>query len=226
MKELAIVLSVTVIPAAAFGYSYPGLAMHTVASYEYLYCPDLVEPGSPYFPFDCYSLDRDATMDELDATLGYVYVAFCAYYDDYWEIDGITGAEYCIAGWPGGPDAPPKPTLNYCPESSVVLGDPFEGGGFQSFGQTLSPLSPEWCGLVGFGWFVWNASPYCSHLPIALEFCPSTYTYPADPHNDLVGPGPEYAEVRVVLESGCTIGAGGPTAAEPTTWSSVKTMYR
>jgi hypothetical protein len=171
----------------------PVLAMHTVAAFEYLSCDDLTDPASPHSPVNCAGIDNGATMDEIVASYGYVTVVFLAYH-----VDAITGVEYCISGWPTV-----SPGLEYCPETSSLVGDPFNGGGVQTFGETVEPSEPG--GAVVFAWFRWYAfSPY---LPLMLDYCASTYTYPGDPHNSVIGPSPDYEYTRVESEHGCTIGA-------------------
>ena len=81
MRTLAIAFGLLLIAAPAFAGPNPdaALAMHTVASFEYLYCPELTQPGSPFFPIDCLGIDPSAEPAELDASYGYVYVVFLAY---------------------------------------------------------------------------------------------------------------------------------------------------
>jgi hypothetical protein len=227
----ALAMIVIAVPALAGPNADVSLAMHTVASYEYLYCEDLASPRS-HFPLDCGLIDNSATPPELDASYGYVYVCFVAY-----NVAGITGVEYCIAGWPSGRGAPPTPLLNYCPATSLLLGDPWAGGGIQAFGELVLP-HVDAGGSVVYAWFVWGAYSYTGFLPVTLEYCASEYSYPASPHNYVLGPAPNFIEDTVNLEFGCTIWGVCPVAVpyedcdpettptDPTTWSKVKEMYK
>jgi len=247
MRIIALVLVLSILtatPVLAGPNPYAALAMHTVASYEYLYCEELVEGayGYMYMPDHCSGIDNSATAEELDGSLGYVYVVFLAYNlgPPPWGQDTeITGVEYCISGWPTTRGAPPTPPLNYCPEGSLVLGDPFDGGGVQGFGW---PVDASWscAGTVGFAWLIWNAHQYPDHLPLTLEYCASTYSYAGDPHNYVLGSPPDFEEDPTVSQHGCTIGGEhweqspyyedcdptGPTAAEEKTWGNMKEMYK
>jgi hypothetical protein len=232
-RVLAIAFGLMLVAAPAFAgpNAEAELAMHTVASFDYLYCDDLTLPGM-YFPPDCEGIDNSATMAELDASYGYVYVVFLAY-----NVTCISGVEYCIGGWPETRGTPPKPPLNYCPTSSLVLGDPFAGGGIQGFGTCVCT---ELCGgTIGFAYFVWGAFPYPTYLPLTLFYCPSNYSYPADPHNYVLACAEHnFEEDRVISEHGCTIGGDHwetvpyddcdvqATATDPTTWGNIKAMYK
>jgi hypothetical protein len=234
---LAIVLGLALVAVPAYAGPNPdaALAMHTVASFEYLYCPELTvfNPDNPqYFPIDCSQIDNSAEMTELDASYGYVYVVFIAY-----NINALSGVEYCIAGWPASRGAPPAPPLSYCPETSLVLGDPFAGGGVQAFGQSVYPYI-DCGGTIGFAYFVWGAFAYSSYLPLTLDYCASAYSYPTSPHNYVLGIAPDFVEDPTTSEFGCTIGGVYPvvvpyedceptgTPTERTTWSKVKSRYK
>lgn len=230
MRTLAIVFGLMLIAAPAFAGPNPqaALAMHTVASYEYLYCPELM--GLQYLPGLCDDIDNSATVEDLDASGGYVYVVFMAY-----NVGCLSGVEYCIAGWPVSRGAPPAPVLMYCPEGSLVLGNPLATGGIQGFGESVCPLLD--CGQIGFAYFVWGAYAYPTYLPVILSYTGSAYSYPDDPRTFVLGPGPLYEEDLTVSTHGCTIwgvhaetvpyfDCTGGTAVDPTSWSNVKAMYR
>jgi hypothetical protein len=229
MRALAITLGLMLVAAPAFAGPNPNatLAMHTVASFDYLYCPELNG-----MLFDCTMIDNSAEMAELDASYGYVYVLFLAY-----DVECISGVEYCIGGWPASRGAPPVPPLNYCPESSLILGDPFAGGGVQAFGECVCTDVCD--GTIGFAWFVWGAYAYTTVLPLTLDYCASGYSYPTDPHNYVLACADfNFEEDVTVAEFGCTIGGvypilvpydgcdPGATAVDPTSWSNVKAMYK
>ncbi len=237
MRMPAIVLGIALVAVPVYAGPNPevSLAMHTVASYEYLYCPELTvfnQEHPEYFPIDCSMIDNSAEMAELEASYGYLYVVFIAY-----NATAISGVEYCIGGWPTARGAPPQPPLNYCPEGSLVLGDPFTGGGIQAFGQTAYPYV-DCGGTIGFAYFVWGAFQYPTYLPLTLEYCASGYSYPTTPHNYVLGASPDFVEDSINSQYGCTIGGVYPvavpyddcepsgTATERTTWSRVKSRYK
>jgi hypothetical protein len=231
MRALVIALGLLLVAAPAFAGPNPqaALAMHTVASDAFLYCAELAHPGQ-YFPTDCSGIDPSATQAELDATGGYVYVVFAAY-----NVHCINGVEFAIGGWPTTRGVPAKPTINYCPSTSLVLGDPWTTGAIATFGETVC-AQVECGGIVGFGWFVWGAYGFPTYLPRTLNYRPSAYSYPTDAHNYVLGPPPMYEEDLVVSAHGCVIKGvstetypdcdPGATAVEPTTWSNVKAMYK
>jgi hypothetical protein len=237
-RTLAIVFGLLVLAAPAFAQLGPNpnvsLAMHTVASYDYLFCPELMTPvPDGYLPWDCSMIDNSATVEEMDASYGYVYVVFLAYNID----TALNGVEYCVMGWPVVRGSPPVPLMNYCPESSLVLGNPLAGGGIQTFGGDTFPTYPTCGNVLGFAWITSGLAGYPTALPITLDYCASAYSYPADPHNYVLGPAPDFMEDSTNLHFGCTIGGMYPilvpyedcnlnTAVEPTTWSGVKSMYR
>jgi hypothetical protein len=229
MRTLAIVFGLMLIAAPVFAGPNPqaALAMHTVASFEYLYCPELM---GPMLPLDCNGIDNSATVADLEGSAGYVYVVFMAY-----NVECISGVEYCITGWPVTRGAPPLPTLLYCPEASLLLGNPLVGGGIQAFGESV--CSAVGCGPVGFAYTFINTAGVSSYLPMTLSYCQSAYAYPSEPHNYVLGPGPEFIEDVMVSEHGCTLGGvnaetvpyfdcNGGTAVDATSWSNVKAMYR
>jgi hypothetical protein len=231
-KTLAIAFGLMLIAAPVLAGPNPEaeLAMHTIASFEYLYCQELLNP--PLFPLDCTMIDNSATVAEMDASYGYVYVVFLAY-----NVTCISGVEFCIAGWPTLRGAPPTPLLNYCPEGSLVLGNPWAGGGIQAMGSCAC-TQVDCGGTVGFAWFIWGAYAYPTYLPVTLDYCMSGYSYPAEPHNYVLGCAPDFVEDPTVSHHGCTIWGVYPelvpyadcnpdiTATDPTTWSNVKSMYK
>jgi|GEM_PF-4059449 len=176
------------------------LGMHTVPSWENLNCGDLADSTSPHFPDWCTDIDNSLTLPELDESYYEMYVVLLAY-----NVDAIAGVEFAIGGWPDGPDAPPPPDVYYCPETSMVQGDPFDGGVRQEFGEILTsedPFHP-----IVFAYFPWDAAGDPDCLPITLEYSPSSYTYPDEPRNFVIDEsGTE--ELTVITEHGCTIGHG------------------
>ena len=234
MRVLAIVFGLMLVASVSFAGENPQgeLAMHVVASGDFLYCPELTTPGGGYFPLDCLGIDNDATPAELAAAYGYAYVVLCCY-----NVTGITGVEYCITGFPVARDGSPAVALNYCPTESLVLGDPLVGGGIQTFGLCLEPDPLAPCGgMVGFAWIGLLASQTVT--PDAVwSYLPSAYSF--DPgYNYFLDCTTQYEIDPAVSEHGCTINGvhwepvpyddchPDATATEKSTWSNVKSMYR
>jgi hypothetical protein len=230
-RTLAIVFGLLIATPAFAGLNPDAeLAMHLVAGCEYLYCPELA-PGGPNTPGDCLGINNDLSVAELAQCYYYAYVVLVAY-----NVTGFNAVEYCIGGWPTGRGNPPLPALMLCPEVSIILGDPFVAVGIQSLGGVVAP-DLACGGLVMFGYFsTGNLAPYLGALPITLAYCPSAYSYAADPHNFVIDEN--FVEDNVVSEHGCTIGGvhwepvpyddcnPQATATDPTTWSNVKSMYK
>ncbi len=204
MKALALLmLSLTIpvfAPANARATLNPDakLAMHLVASAEYLYCDDLIASA-------CSGIDPDLTAAELAASGYEGYVVFLAY-----DLETcISGVEYFVTGWPTGFGAPVFDVPAYCPPmtKTLCMGEPFEAlegvGGICAFGGC------EWeapFGMAPFAYFRFSLASHTELLPITLAYSPSTYTYGADPHNYLLGPDPDFTECPVQSEQGCSIG--------------------
>ena len=70
------------------------LALHLLASEEYLDCPELM-------PASCESINVDLSIEEILGAGGYGYIVLVAY-----DIDAITGLEFALTGWPTGRGAP------------------------------------------------------------------------------------------------------------------------
>lgn len=175
------------------------LAMHLVASDEYLYCDDLA-------PATVFDITDELTIAELAAS-GYCgYVLFLAY--DLGSC--IHCMEYFVTGWPMGRGAPFITPPTYCADI-LVLGQPFEvyggdGGlgcfvGMTCLGDPVTHMAP-------FAYSSFDVSEHTSYLPIVLNYSPSSYGYPTDPHNYVLGPYPPCEEDPVVEEHGCVIGTG------------------
>ncbi|MCK4547723.1 MAG: hypothetical protein KAW17_09815, partial [Candidatus Eisenbacteria sp.] len=204
ISVLAAVLFLASVPALAWAGPNPDvkLAMHVVATYDFLYCDDfaaaLTTPGD---------MDPDVSQAELDAASGYAYVVFCAY-----DFDSVSGVEFQLSGWPTGRGTPPQPTMIWCPGSSLVLGDPWSGGAITAYGECWDA---ELDGAVDpFAWFVWGSASadYSAYLPMELSYIPSAYSYPANPHNYTLGCAPDFVEDSVVREYPGVI--GGAVTAE------------
>jgi hypothetical protein len=70
------------------------LAMHVIASADSLGWDDLI-------PAACESINVDISVEELLAAGGYGYIVLLAY-----DVEGITGIEFALSGWPTGRGAP------------------------------------------------------------------------------------------------------------------------
>jgi hypothetical protein len=197
------------------------LAIHLVASYEYLECEDLCPPG-----MTCEDVNCDLSAAELEASGGYGYAAFVAY--NLFEVEGV---EFYVVGWPMGPRTPDFDGPYYCPADARVYGEPFQKrggvGGYVSIGCQY-PCT----GLVCLGFLFFGPSTH-NWLPIVLEYAPSTYGYPS---------GLTYYDRCVIMqdipifyEHPAVIGGtcepipncqSGPSATKNETWGGVKALYR
>jgi hypothetical protein len=170
------------------------LAMHVVASSAYLYCDDL------QMDVAANGVNGSVTQAELDAVGGYAYVAFVAY--DY---ERLSGVEWRVGGWPAGMGAPPPPTVNLCPETSLMLGNPMGTGGIQAFGECR--YSNTELEFLVFAWFVYGFEGFSGYLPLELHYLSSSYSYPGWPHNFVMACAEDlFVESLVVEEHGCLIG--------------------
>ncbi|GEM_PF-6316748 len=199
------------------------LAMHVIVSDAYLGCEDVC-------PYSCEDIDNDVLPAEIVGA-GFCTVAFLAY-----GFSGMTAVEYRVEGFPTGGGAPPLPLVEYCPASSMVSGDPFGDGCMQVLGETIEPDIP-WQGTFCFAYARLNTYDLMPWWPVTLSYSPSAYTYPADPHNFVTGPPPDFEESPVLGEHGMTIGGphseetpylscSGPSASELETWGGIKERYR
>ncbi|MCK4548222.1 MAG: hypothetical protein KAW17_12365 [Candidatus Eisenbacteria sp.] len=192
MKTTALAACLTLIAAApSIAGENPNakLAMHVVASDQYLYCQELT-------PAVCESINVDVSIQEILAASGYGYIAFVAY-----DVEGLTGAEFAVSGWPSGRGAPQLSGPYWCPEGTLAMGEHLASGGIASFPCAAASAN----GLVLIG--------YCSFgpldeedLPVTLEYVASDFSYPDDPHNYVLDCTIDYQEDAVVAATGCTIG--------------------
>lgn len=235
-RVVAIAFGLMLVASVSFAGENPTgeLAMHVVASGEFLYCPELTTPGGMYFPLDCVGIDNDATPAELAAAYGYAYVVLCCY-----NVVGITGVEYAITGFPTARDGSPAVSLNLCPlDTSLILGDPLVGGGIQTFGVCVEPSELAPCGgMIGFAWIALLATQ--TVLPDQVwSYIPSAYSLDPGGYNYFLDCTVDYVIDPTVSEHGCTINGihwemvpyddchPDATATEKSTWSNVKAMYR
>ncbi len=199
---LGVVIGILVVFASAAGAGLnpdAKLAMHLIASGEYLDCED----------FELASIDDinpDLSMEELAAASYCGYVVFVVY-----DLGvAMTGCEYFVTGWPMGRGAPLFAGPDYCGRIALCLGEPFEAfggeGGIVALGGPF--VYPETMSFP-FGAISFDLSAHTSYLPITLDFSPSRFQYPSSPHNYVLGPWPNYSEDPFVEEHGCVIGTDG-----------------
>ena len=206
------------------------LAMHVIASGEYLYCQELTTPGTPYFPVDCNGINNSVSAAELSASFGYGYLVFCCY-----NVAGITGVEFAVTGVPAGRSG--YPPVSYCPESTLAQGsllDP-SSGGILAFGECLEPVVP--CGgMIGFA-YVALLGPMVTGAMGQVDYVPSVFSNESG-LNYFLDCSTGYIVDPTYSEHGCTLNGvhpemvpyedcdPGATATELNTWSNVKAMYR
>jgi len=218
MRRVAVVTAVGLVLAAgsAWAQSNPfvKLAMHLIASDEYLYCDDFTFTGPQDF-------DTDLTLSELAASNYCGYVVFVAY--DLSEC--VSGVEYFVRGWPMGRGAPVFLGPEYCGgEDFICLGEPFEAlGGHGGIVGLAACLWDPAAALHPFASIFFDLSAYPTWMPIELYYGPSSYSYPTSPHNYVLGWWDEDATVE---EHGCTIGGCDPSRVERETWSGIKRTFR
>jgi hypothetical protein len=99
VKRLAVFLGVLLLASRCHAIPNPNvsLAMHTIAVAEYLDRDDL----DSILPECLGEIDQSATIADLDASSGNVYVALLAC-----GAEAVSSVEFCIEGWPSGPDSP------------------------------------------------------------------------------------------------------------------------
>jgi len=212
------------VPASAAN-EHGSLAIHLVASNEYLQCEDLCPPG-----MTCEDIDCDLSMAELEASGSYGYVVFVAY-----NVDQILAIEFLVVGWPSGPGTPGFDGPWLCTgEGGGVVGQPFEcrggSGGLVAFPSCREPCS----GMVGLCYVRFGPSVH-DWLPITLGYAPSEFSNPDDPGNWFGGCSPDWEMTLVSYEHPAVIGGTcdpipncepGPTGTDGSTWGAVKSLYR
>jgi hypothetical protein len=142
------------------------LAMHLVASSASLACADLT-------PATVADINPSVTQGELGAA-GYVcYVVFVAY-----DFEELWGAEFCATGLP--PEVVVMETV-WCPPGAPSIGDPWSGGVVVAFQECLEPYDEGEVAVIGYVKTFWFAA--LGSLPAEIAYCPSSLSYPGDPHN-------------------------------------------
>jgi len=225
MKPLAVLSVLLVVtPSTVHAINEEvSLAMHVVATGEYLDCEDLC-PAE----MTCLDVDCDLSVAELQAWGGYGYVAFLAY-----NVDEAKAIEFLVVGWPTGPGTPDFTGPMYCAgEDATVLGEPFEKRGGEG-GAVVFPCERSctqvfcFC-TIRFGPTLWD------WLPLALSYAPSRFGSPNNPRN-WVHNCTDWVVHPVIHEHGAVIGGEcepipdcnpGASGVESESWGGVKALYR
>ena len=182
-----VVVPVMVTPVLAGENPNAKLALHVVASYDFLDCVELAPAG-------CESINVDVSLEELADADGYCYVVLVAY-----DVDSITGVEFALEGAPSGRGAP---ALTWC-EDAISLGDHEDGGGITAFEACVESDSTSGIATLAY----WSFGPLDStDLPINLSIIPSTYS-DEDSVLYVMDCSVDHVIDDVVLASGCAIGA-------------------
>ena len=226
MKSLCVLgAAIMLFAAPVFAYNEHGsLAIHLVASYEYLQCDDLCPPD-----MTCEDINCDLSLVELEASGGYGYAAFVAY-----NIEQVDNLEFYVVGWPLDSGAPDFSEPQYCPTGVLRLGEPFEArggsGAFLSFPYCQEPCNGLFCFCtIAFG------PDILDWLPIAVAYEPSRLTFPSDPFNFFIDCTVNWEITCVLHEHSAVIGGAcdsipncepGPTGNDGSTWGAVKELYR
>ncbi len=191
------VLLLASVPSVVWAGANPNvkLAMHVVASDDFLYCTELT-------PATTRDIDPSVTYAEIEGlAFGYSYVMFCAY-----DFTAMSGVEFAVSGFPTGRGAPPAPGMTYCPDGALVLGDPFAGGGIVSWGLGSCWESANEGPVLPIGWFTTGWDPYLGLLPVTLEYVASTYSDAGNPLNYAQDCSVDFLQDATVREYGGVIG--------------------
>jgi len=224
MRVIALAIAAAAVcssPSCANINEDASLAMHVVATGEYLDCQDLC-PAQMM----CLDVDCDLSVADLEAAGGYGYVAFLAY-----NVDEVEMLEFFIAGWPIGPGTPDFTGPTYCAGEDVfVFGEPFEKRGGEG-GAVVFPCERP-CTRMFCVCTIRFGPTVLDWVPISLEYPPSTFTAPdMNKIQDCTG----WVVFGVSYEHGAVIGGEcepipnctpGPSGADSQSWGRVKALYR
>jgi len=166
------------------------LAMHVVASDQYLTWEDLI-------PAACESINVDLSVAELFAEGGYGYVVLLAY-----DVEGISAVEFALSGWPTGRGAPQLSGLSWYAADALTFGDHLAAGGATGLGECSEPNTAD---LVPLAYLTFGPLD-STDVPIDFNFLPSTYTAPDDSLLAVADCTEGFLTDEVVAHSGCTIG--------------------
>ncbi|MCK4547506.1 MAG: hypothetical protein KAW17_08715 [Candidatus Eisenbacteria sp.] len=207
-------------PAAAGGNSDVRLAMHCVATNQYLY--DLDE-----CPQSCDEIDCDLTRQELAVSGGWGKIFLVAY-----NVDGIAGIEFALEFAPGTAsmlDGPHYLTPTHAP----VLGNVTTDGGIAAWGNNPC-MEPETSG--GGVAFAYLDVQFTGSQAVVLQWADSQFSYRFDPHNYTLDCTSSFREDPIIAHHGAVIGGdcrsilGDPCTSGPiseeATWGEVKQKYR
>ncbi len=175
------------VSASAGENSAGKLAMHLVASEEYLDCSDLL-------PESCEAINCDLSAAELEAANGYGYLAFIAY-----DVTSVKGVEFAVDGLPTGRGGPVVQGPHWCSSGALSMGDVMDGGGIVS-GDCLEPDPVSGLCLLSYLSF-----HYTGEDPLYIEYGQSTFSHPLDPGNFFLDCTADYEEDDVTYETGCVI---------------------
>ncbi|GEM_PF-3228316 len=193
-RVLLVSLLVLGLPALAFGAgNNPDgrLCMHLVASTDFLYFAD------DFTPMSIADMNQDLTPVELAAASYSVYVVLCAY-----NINGLSGIEFAIEGWPSDRGTSPTPSIAWEPdeytgttgEEALTQGDIMSGGGITSWGGLYGGCdetgtrvrirdwwgddnnTPGTCDVYPFAYIYGDWTAYTASLPVTLTFAASTFS--------------------------------------------------
>ncbi len=197
------------------------LAIHLVASYEYLQCDNLCPPS-----MTCEDIDCDLSMVELEASGGYGYTAFVAY-----NIEQAEAVEFYVVGWPTAEVSPNFEGPVYCAwEAGYVVGEPFEKRGGIG-GVAVFPCEQPCSGMFCFCTIAFGPEMY-DWLPITIAYSPSQFSFD---FNYFIDCSVSWVITRVFYEHPAVIGGTcdpipncepGPTENDGSTWGGVKVLYR
>jgi hypothetical protein len=200
------------------------LAIHLVASNAYLQCQDLWSPN-----LDCQDINPDLSVADLVASGGYGHAAFVAY-----NVDGVSGMEFYVTGWPVGIGTPDFQGPFYCAgEDVIVLGEPFEKRGGEG-GIVMFPCEQPCSGAFCFCMISFGPEIYDS-LPITISYASSQYSYPPPQSHNWFLDCPGWVEDVVLYEHDAVIGGEcdpipnclpGPSPTGSDTWGTIKNLYR
>jgi len=180
------------VPVASWAGENPDakMAMHIIASEDSLGWNDLA-------PAACESINVDVSVSELFAEGGYGYVVLLAY-----DVEGISGVEFALDGWPTGRGAPQLSGPYWHAEGATTFGDHLDEGGATGLGECVEP---DTTGLAVLAYLTFGPLD-STDVPIDLSFLPSTYTAPEDSLVGVTDCTEIYQIDEVVLTSGSTIG--------------------
>lgn len=218
-----VTLASTPATGSSGGYYDVSLAIHLVASDEYLACSDLCPPS-----MSCHDVNCDLSLVELLASGGYGYIAFLCY-----NAEQVEKTEFFVTGWPVGPGTPDFLGPYYCVEADGgVLGEPFEKRGGEG-GVVRFPCEAPCSGMFCLCYLAFGPS-IIDWLPITIAYMPSRFSDPSSPCSRFQHCN-EWVELPFEWQHSAVLGGecapapncnSGPTGGETTSWGAIKDLYR